>query len=950
MSWDSERRAKATREPGLAIAATMDVAPAAPEAEVAAEAPTRIGRFTVLHELGSGSMGIVYAAYDSELDRKIAIKLVHGDRGHGYEDRQRRLLREAQAMARLAHPNVVAVHEVGLHRRQVYVAMEFIAGVTLKSWLRAKDRPWPEILKVFIDAGRGLAAAHDAGLIHRDFKPDNVLVGDDRRPRVVDFGLVRPTDRDEDRTGQTLDRDPVLDTRSEVIRLRSSDAGLIVGTPAYMSPEQWRGGEIDARSDQFSFCAALFEALFGTLPFPGKTPHAISEAIRAGRIVQPPSSTRVPTWLYRVVIRGLSRRPTDRWPSIRDLLVALATDPRRKRRLWLGSLAASLALAGFGYAVAVASVGDNAAAPPCQRSGDELRGVWDHDRRSATRDALFSAGGRYADEVWGRVDARLGAYAEEWTELRTDACLAHTHGRESDSLFDLRVRCLEERRQRLVAAVDILSAGEEASARAVDLVAELPPLGRCADTDALLAAVAPPEDRATAGTVAELRRSLAVAATREAAGQYHEALAITGPLLAETEQLDYPPIVAQTLVRQGSLDMESGRVKEAEAELYEGLWIALEAGDEESAGEAIAKWSFAVGHIQGRVDDAVTLERLALVLAERASATSRLPHLIYNNLGAVAHRRRDYGAARGFFRKALAAAERTPEINRLALAGTLSNLGQTHSDEGDYASALPYLRRALTTYTEVAGDHHPYYAAALTNSAEASLGIGDLEAARREYEQALAIFEESLGPTHVHLAYVHLGLGRVALREEDSSAARQHLRTAIELWSHVDTPPPELGDALESLATCELRSGHDEAATDALRRAIATHSSWEPLGARHRRALIALADLHIRLGEHDSARRLLSEQLTAPEAEALADAELAELDFALARAVAVMEPERAELLADSALRAYGSEPLFAPQRARIDAWRREFRDSAGDLSESTRARQTKTTTRKESRR
>jgi tetratricopeptide (TPR) repeat protein/tRNA A-37 threonylcarbamoyl transferase component Bud32 len=943
MSWSSERSKKATREPGLAIAATMDVGPT-PDPDLH-EAPTRIGRFTVLHQLGAGSMGIVYAAYDSELDRKIAIKLVHGDRGVGYEDRQRRLLREAQAMARLSHPNVVAVHEVGLHRRSVYVAMEFVAGVTLKGWLRAKERPWPEVLKVFIDAGRGLAAAHDAGLIHRDFKPDNVLVGDDGRPRVVDFGLVRPTDSDEDRTGQTLDHDPVLDTRSEVIRLRSSDAGLIVGTPAYMSPEQWRGGELDARSDQFSFCAALFEALFGTLPFPGKTPHAISEAIRAGRILQPPSSSRVPSWLHRVVIRGLSRRPTERWPSMRALLSALGTDPRRKRRLLLGTLAASIALAGFGYAAA--SVRDPG--PTCN-SGDELRGVWDHGRRRATREAILASGGRYADELWGRVDTRLSAYADEWTELRTDACLANTQRRESDSLFDLRIRCLDERRQRLAAAVDVLS-GEEGSARAVDLVADLPPLGRCADPDALLASVAPPEDPTTAASVAEIRRSLTLAATREAAGQYFEALAITGPLVAEVENLAYPPIVAQTLLRQGSLDMESGQVKEAEGELYESLWIALQAGDEESAGEAIAKWSFVVGVLDGRVDDALALERLALVLAERASASSRLPHLIYNNLGTVTHRKRDYPAARSFYRRALAAGERAPETNPLALAGTLSNLGLSHADEGDYASALPYHRRALETYAEVAGDHHPYFAAALNNSAEASLGIGDLATARREYERALTIFEESLGPTHVHLAYVHLGLGRVALGESDTSGARQHLRSAIELWSRADTTPPELGEALESLATCEIASGRDEAAVDPLRRAVATHGALEPLGARHRRALVALADVLIRTDDHDAARRLISDHVAAPGADALTGPELAELDFALARSVAVAEPARAALLAESALRAYGDDPVYAPQRARIDAWRSEFSDRVSDLSESTHAIQTsKTPTRLERRR
>jgi len=917
------------RQPGLAIAATWNAGPEVePEEPSLSEQPARIGRFTVLHELGSGAMGVVYAAYDSELDRKIAIKLVHGDNSERYADRQRRLLREAQAMARLAHPNVVAVHEVGIHRHQVYLAMEFVEGLTLKSWLRVDiSRPWSAILKVFIDAGRGLAAAHRAGLIHRDFKPENVLVGDSQRPRVVDFGLVRPVDPSEDPTGKTVNS--VLQTRSEVIRLRSSEVGLIVGTPAYMSPEQWRGGELDARSDQFSFCASLYEALYGQLPFQGKTPQAISESVRRGKVSPAPSGSRVPTWVYRVLVRGLSRDPNDRWPSMKSLIAVLSIDPRRKRRLLIGTLAASLGLAGLGYASA--SLGTGPAARTCEQSADELRGIWGSTRRKATETAFLSTGVAYGEEVWSRIDGRLTSYADEWVGIRTEVCVEHRDGRESDNLFDLRSACLADRRQSLAAAVDVLGSGTvEALAGAVDLVAALPPLGRCNDQEALLAAVAPPEDSETAASVASIQRSLTQAAARESAGQYFEALAITGPLLAEAEHLDYPPIIARTLIRQGSLEMESGRPKEAELKLYEALWIAMESGDEESAGEAIAKWSFVVGHMQGKIDEARSLERLALVLAERTSAQSRLPHLIYNNLGTVAYRERDYRRARSYYGQALAASERAPETNPLDLARTLNNIGITHSDEHDYAEALPYFRRALRAYTEVAGTHHPHLAATLTNTGEAELGLHDLKSAQDRYERALAIFESSLGPTHTNLAYAHHGLARVAAAGGNDDRARHHLKSAIELWSNAEARLSDLGEALEELAASDRAKGHIPAALAGLRRSVGIHAAIEPISSDHRRALLALCDLLILNGSSDEARRLLSDLIADPKAESLDAASMAGLDFALANSILVSEPERARTLALGALKAY-TGPSFLTQRTRVEQWLRDHEDATDDL-------------------
>ncbi|MFV8753538.1 protein kinase domain-containing protein [Nannocystaceae bacterium ST9] len=323
----------------------------------------RIARFTLLRKLGEGGMGIVHAAYDDELDRKVAIKLVRGERVD--ELARARVLREAQALARVSHPNVVQIYDVGVHDEQIYVAMEFVAGPTLAAWTeewraRAKAEAreaWPEILARYVDAGRGLAAAHAAGLVHRDFKPANAIVGDDGRVRVLDFGIARPIAgalprlRPVSESGGTIG-DTSADTNQSTTLTRT---GAMVGTPAYMSLEQFESADVDARSDQFSFCVALWEALHGERPFEGRNAAALIWAMREGRVRTPASTSDVPTWLRDHIRRGLASDPGERWPSMDALLAALLDDPERRRRLWrrraglglltLGLLAGSLMFA-----------------------------------------------------------------------------------------------------------------------------------------------------------------------------------------------------------------------------------------------------------------------------------------------------------------------------------------------------------------------------------------------------------------------------------------------------------------------------------------------------------------------------------------------------------------------------------------------------------------------------
>ncbi|MCX4246674.1 WD40 repeat domain-containing serine/threonine protein kinase [Paraliomyxa miuraensis] len=297
--------------------------------------PVRIGRYVVIKRIGEGGMGMVYAAYDDALDRKVAVKLLH-PRGTGAGgDAKARLIREAQALARLSHPSVIHVYEVDAWEDQVFVAMEFVDGSTLAQWQRQEGRTWKEVLEAYVAAGRGLAAAHASGIIHRDFKAANVLVRRDGAVRVVDFGLARqeleagalmsssrPVDLEGTGPGSSL---VTADGSADGALTRT---GVIMGTPAYMAPEQHLGQRADARCDQFAYCVSLYEALYGFRPFGGETLPALRRNVLAGRIEQPPRYTDIPPRIFRVLERGLQVHPDERYPAMEPLLDELARDPR----------------------------------------------------------------------------------------------------------------------------------------------------------------------------------------------------------------------------------------------------------------------------------------------------------------------------------------------------------------------------------------------------------------------------------------------------------------------------------------------------------------------------------------------------------------------------------------------------------------------------------------------
>jgi anti-sigma factor RsiW len=318
----------------------------------------RVGRYLVLSSLGAGGMGVVFAAYDPQLDRKIALKLLRSGIAVSSKDARTRLRREAQAIAQLSHPNVVSVYDVGTtDDGDLYIAMEFVEGDTLTSWLRNYPRTWREIIDVFLQAARGLWSAHGVGLLHRDFKPDNVLVGGDGRVRVTDFGLARSVLAPDEVTRAT----PVM----TALNLALTVTGTVLGTPRYMPPEQLTGPDVDARSDQFSFCVALYEALYGGHPLRGGT--SISMLDHGDKAIPPPEGTRIPAAIGRAVLRGLERDRARRFSSMGALIDELTPRPRRSPARFAGLALAGVLLAGGTTAAVIAQQQPRVAPPDTTR-------------------------------------------------------------------------------------------------------------------------------------------------------------------------------------------------------------------------------------------------------------------------------------------------------------------------------------------------------------------------------------------------------------------------------------------------------------------------------------------------------------------------------------------------------------------------------------------------------
>jgi serine/threonine protein kinase/tetratricopeptide (TPR) repeat protein len=777
-----------------------------------------VGRFVLIGLLGRGGMGEVYAAYDPELDRKVAVKILRARSA----DNEARLLREAQAIAKLQHPNVVVVYDVGKFHDTVFIAMEFVDGNTLGFWMHAEARSWRETLRLFQSAGRGLAAAHELGMVHRDFKPDNVMLTKDGQIRVMDFGLARQADASDGpgarkpltasqlqtakaeasaavvaaSTAAVADQDlqatrqlgkpapgQTVTATSGYLNLKLTQTGDQVGTPAYMAPEQFTPGRAtDARTDQFSFCVALYEALYGERPFAGDTMVALTTSVLTGEMRPPPDKTRVPSWIRRVLLRGLATNPGARYPSMAALLAALDKDPAVSRRKWATTVAV---LALMGSLALVANRFGSHDRTLCAGGAARLAGVWEpggapSGRKQVIRAAFVKTGKSFAAQAYVAAARLLDDYVAAWSSMYRDACEAtHVRGDQSAEVLDLRMACLEGRLGNVRALTDVFARADEGIAlNAANAAGALPALDGCADVALLRAVVKPPEDPATRKRVDELRQELARVTALRDSGQCAAAEARGVPLIAAIRATKYRPLEAEALEVIGYLGNFCGDPSVAIGRLKQGYEAAI------------------AGHHD-------------LVAAE---AAVQIPVLAVNRLGQVT-------VGRDWVEIGRAAVERLGGNERLE-AYLLSAEGIVLGAEHDAVGWVDTTRRSQVLTQKVLGPDHPFSITGLSNIGDALAGVGRYEEALVADRIARAVGERVLGPDHPMVAppcnneceaLNHLG----RFPEAHAACGR-----ALEIWRAAGTDLTIQSYGLTGLGLALLGEGHAADAVEPLEEAV----------------------------------------------------------------------------------------------------------------------------------
>ena len=798
----------------------------------------RIGRYALVSKLGEGGMGIVFAGLDDVLDRRVALKLLHVELD---TDAVRvRLLREAQALARLSHPNVVQVYEVGEHEGRLFLAMELIRGDDLRQWVRGGTRTWREIIDVYLQVGSGLAAAHEVGLVHRDFKAENAVVGTDGRARVLDFGLARWHHGDEEarttRHGYPSGS-PSASAPSDETPL--TGVGAVLGTPAYMAPEQFEGFPANARTDQFSFCVSLWEALFGARPFASSNARAWLASGSEWRNLRAPSDGRsVPRAVEAALIRGLAPDPNDRWPSMHALLAVLRRSTRSRRRaLWattlLGTMAASAAIGGV--------LGSPRTG--CVDASDRITRFWNEQHRRELRAAFEATSSPIAASTWDRVERAIDTYANDWVAGHRDACESHVVRREeSDTRFDARMRCLEGRRRALRAFVEILAEPDPASIeRAVQTAHGLPSLEACADASWLEAETPPPDDPEAAALMEHELDELASATALESAARYDSALEIARAALDRAETLDHGPLIARARAVVGSILTWGTDLESAEAYLRDAYHEARRAGVRDVAATTSNALAHTLSVRTSRRGEAMEWALLAMTEAELTEDPIHRSAAL-NTLGVAAIHVEDYERAESAFREALAQRLAVVGPDDPSLAVLRANLGQFVYLAGEYDEALELFEQAVRDQEAVLGSGHPALADGLGKLANLLFQLDRPLEAHPHLERAVAISLASRGEDHPESVKLSVALGARLRRRGELQEAERILERSLRIvdegigFDVLKTTTP-----LEELAELHLDKAEPERAVLLLRRAA--EEGARTVGSNHRDVAIARANL-----------------------------------------------------------------------------------------------------------
>lgn len=740
------------------------------------------GRYRVDRRLGSGGMGDVYLCHDESLNRQVAVKFV---RGLGSSHDQTRLRREAETLGPLSHSNIVMVHDVGEHEGRTFLAMEYVEGQTLAQWLETRRRRWREVLDTFIKAGRGLAAAHRAGVVHRDFKPANVLIRRDGEVKVADFGLALVEGRLDPRG------DEMLSTVSASPGSRSSVASA-AGTYRYMPLEQLEGLSVDARSDQFSFCLALYEVLWGEPPFADADLDARRKALSH-------DEPKVPSrghWLWRVIRRGLARNPDERWPSMDALLDTLERVLRRRRRIAGSSV---VLVMGFGLGIAVVEARD-----VCKATDQELAGVWDDHRRDELEQHFATLQAGHVVDSSERVLAGLDEWATAWLAERDQVCRAQDARTEDRSALIRRDECLDRQREHVERLVGMLVQADAALlAEAVVVVDALPEPSSCIDEPAVQLELVPP---ALAGRVAEVREAIERARTHRLLGRLEQAHDMAEAANAAALALDYGPVQAEARAELAKAEDEAGLAQQSADSYDQAIELAdIHHHDRLVAQLRIERAELSLFHLRDLEHGKDELRRAETAYA-RAGGTDAWARARLNfGQGRLAELSPDHAEAQTKYREAVALARESDNGDLPDYLGALARVVDSKDE------ALTLRREAVEFAQRHWGPRHPRTAKTLFELGRALLEVD--RGGEQELEAAVEIWTEVHQRAHPSLAKAHFLLGRAALKRDALDDAEAHARLMAAIQEQV--PPKrdsDRGEPEQLLATIESLRGNHEAA------------------------------------------------------------------------------------------------------------------------------------------
>ena len=815
-----------------------------------------IGRFEIQRRVGSGGMGVVYAAYDPRLDRNIALKVLRSDADPSMGEQ---ILDEARAAARIQHPNVVSVFDSGEDDGRVWIAMELIDGCTLRQWWKAEPRGWREISELFAQCARALAQAHRIDLVHRDFKPNNVLVETPAtgRPvaRVVDFGLAARGTEVAPRTGWA-------------------------GTPAYMAPEQYEAEPVDGRADQFSFCVALYEALHRRLPFEAATLPAQREAVEEGRIQ--PVQRHVPRWLRRIILRGVRPDRDERFESMDEVVAAIEHGLGRRRRV-LGVAAAGVVVAS---ALTTAWTW-TAAADPCAAVVDSAKEHWHEARRDEIR-AWFG------DSDSTHFEAVIDKWVGGWQAMRTEACLAaDVHAQQSAHVRGLRDACLQRRIATLDGQLNALLDLEPTpahAAQAVRAASELPALDGCADVDALLRETPVEGSPEHIAAVAEHGQVVARLIGRHQLLPLKKAEPLVAAAVEEARRLGHPPLIARALWLEATTLEELAKHEEAAASVRASYLASIAGRADRAAFNAASKAAFI--HLRGtmRFEEAERwLDRSdAWLTAMGDPPLGRAFWRDYNGL--LALQRGKPAEAVEHYSAALALRRDTPQLVDSTYT-SLNGLAAAEDMRGNSQAAFDRFEESLDAVSRVLGPNHPDAGRLLNNLGMISERLGKLDEARDFLERALAIKRATLGPQHPAVASTLTNLSNVAWGRGEREETRRLLVESLEIREQAyGSEHPSLVSTLINLSLTLAELGrHAEAETYIARAVGIAQLSYDSNHPSLLSARVAWAQSKFAQSDFEGARQLLEQA-----AEDTRDAELrpldrAELNYELARTLAALD-------------------------------------------------------------